>query len=379
MSRVRLILHIGQHKTGSKALQSFLAHHTNALKSREILYPSQDPASLGVWAYAISQYRLFALLRKEAMEICGEWQEASLFWQKQKVYTEPFNSVRSLLEAWVNQALRDGTETLLISAEDLFDMHSAHELDFSAERIGAATHRLARILTELEYDPTVVVYLRRQDHLLGAHYVQYIKGSNQNDLDFATFAKAFKPRLRLNEILNHWASAFGVTRIKVRCYEASALPRGIVPDFFLHVLGFPVPGTWAPPPQHPESINSTPAREFVEFIRILNRRQAGGLTVFRREDVLEAALPDETFHQRTAGISAWLSPRARRSMLQTHAAGNAEIAGRFLPGGAKTLFMEPAPKANEKWQEYPGLSPSRAIEIALRIHEIAINKGSGQI
>ncbi len=35
--------------------------------------------------------------------------------------------------AWVNQTLRDGAETLLISAEDLFDMHSAHELDFSAE------------------------------------------------------------------------------------------------------------------------------------------------------------------------------------------------------------------------------------------------------
>jgi hypothetical protein len=379
VSRLRLILHIGQHKTGSKALQSFLAHHTSALKGRKILYPSQDPASLGVWAYAISQYRLFALLRKEAMEACGELRAASRFWQEQKVYAEPFESVRSLLEASVKQAFRDRAETLLLSAEDLFDMHSAHELDFSMDRIGAATQRLARILTELEYDTTVVVYLRRQDHLLGSHYVQYIKGSNQNDLDFATFAKAFKPRLRLCEILTHWASAFGVTRIKVRRYEPSALPSGIVPDFFLHVLGFPVPEGWAPPPRHPESLNWTPAREFVEFIRILNRRQASGLTVFRREDVLEAALPDETFHQRAVGISAWLSPKARRSILQTHAAGNAEIAGRFLLGSAQTLFMEPVPKANEKWQEYPGLSPSRAIEIALRIHEIAINKGGQNI
>ena len=53
-----------------------------------------------------------------------------------KVYTEPFDSVRSLLDSVgqpVNQALRDGAETLLISAEDLFDMHSAYELEFSAE------------------------------------------------------------------------------------------------------------------------------------------------------------------------------------------------------------------------------------------------------
>ncbi len=372
MSRLRLILHIGQHKTGSKALQSFLAHHASALKGREILYPSKEPAPLGVWAYAISQYRLFALLRKEAMEACGELQAASRFWQEQKVYAEPFDSLCSLLEALLKEAFRDKAETLLLSAEDLFDMHSAHELDFSMDRIGAATDRLARILTELECDTTVVVYLRRQDHLLGAHYVQYIKGSNQNDLDFATFAKAFKPRLRLCEILTHWASAFGVTRIKVRRYESSALPLGIVPDFFQHVLGFPVPEGWAPPPRHPESLNWTPAREFVEFIRILNRRQASGLPVFRREDVLEAALPDETFHQRTAGISAWLSPKARRSMLETHAAANAEIARRFLPESAKGLFLEPVPKGNEKWQEYPGLSPSQAIEIALRIHEISL-------
>jgi hypothetical protein len=29
-------------------------------------------------------------------------------------------------------------------------------------------------------------------------------------------------------------------------------------------------------------------------------------------------------------------------------------------------------RLNEKWQKYPGLSPGRAIEMALRIHENAI-------
>jgi hypothetical protein len=71
------------------------------------------------------------------------------------------------------------------------------------------------------------------DHLLGAHYVQFIKGSNQNDLDFTSFAKAFESRLRLYEIVRHWASAFGGRRIKVCRWETSALPSGIVPDFFL--------------------------------------------------------------------------------------------------------------------------------------------------
>jgi hypothetical protein len=374
MSRLRFILHIGQHKTGSKALQSFLAHHRKRLQDRKILYPYWEPTSPMDWAYAVSHYRFFALLRKEAMEICGELKASRQFWREQQVYAQSFDSVRSLLESFMKQASRTSAETVLLSAEDLFDMHSAHELDFSMDRIRAATDRLARILTELEYDTTVVVYLRRQDHLLGAHYVQYIKGSNRNDLDFTSFAKAFEPRLLLCEIVKHWASAFGVRRIKIGRYETSALPSGIVPDFFLKALGFPMPESWGPPLRHPESVNLTPGRDFVEFMRILNRRESGGLSAFHREDVLEAALAEETSHQPSEGVSAWLSPAARRSMLEAHAEGNTEIARRFLDGAAKTLFTEPFPEGSEDWEEYPGLSPERTIEIALRIHEIVTRK-----
>lgn len=59
-------------------------------------------------------------------------------------------------------------------------------------------------------------------------------------------------------------------------------------------------------------------------------------------------------------------------MLEAHAEGNTEIANRFLPKPAKTLFMEPVPEGSESWEEYPGLSAERAIEISLRVNEIAI-------
>jgi hypothetical protein len=38
--------------------------------------------------------------------------------------------------------------------------------------------------------------------------------------------------------------------------------------------------------------------------------------------------------------------------------------------------MEPVPEGNEEWEECPGLSRERTIEIALRIHEIAISQKS---
>jgi hypothetical protein len=285
MNRIRLFLHIGQHKTGSKALQSFLARHANALRGRDILYPIQGPSSQSVWAYTISHYRFFALLRKESMELRGELPElVRSWWERQEVYSEPFRSVRALFQCYRDQASRERAGTLVLSAEDLFDMHSAHELDFSPDRIAAGTAILARVFDELACDPTIVLYLRRQDHLLGAHYVQYIKGSDWNDLDFGSFAEAFAPRLRFDDILRYWASAFGANRIRVRRYESSALPEGIVPDFFSQVLGFRVPVHWESPPRDPESVNLTPGRDFVEFIRILNRRQRQGLPVFRRQD-----------------------------------------------------------------------------------------------
>src|SRR5580692_4691886 len=55
-------------------------------------------------------------------------------------------------------------------------------------------------------------------------------------------------------------------------------------------------------------------------MRILNRREStgapqpshsprwrGGLSTFHREDILEAAMADETSHQHAKGISAWLA------------------------------------------------------------------------
>jgi hypothetical protein len=122
-------------------------------------------------------------------------------------------------------------------------------------------------------------------------------------------------------------------------------------------------------------VNLTPGRDFVEFMRILNRRESGGLSTFHREDVLEAALEEATSHQRSEGVSAWLSPAARRSMLEAHAEGNTEIARRFLAESARPLFFtEPFPGGSEDWKEYPGLSPERTIEIALRIHGIVTRK-----
>jgi hypothetical protein len=363
-ARAKIIFHIGQHKTGSKALQFFLAHNARSLAQHGILYPVEEQPLHGIRAYAISHYRMFSLLRCEAMAARWRFRASARFRKEQRGFSHPFDSLRSMFESIEAERARTGASIVLLSAEDLFDMHSAHETGFSIGLVRTAAKILAKVAGEFDYDPTVVVYIRRQDHLLGAHYIQYIKGSPVNEIDFESFARIFAPRLRTNAILERWASAFGDAKIHVRPYERAALPVGIVPDFFEGILGFPIPTGWSSPPADSESTNVSPSRDYVEFIRILNRRNVQGFPVPPREDVLEAALRGDA-----KGIAEWMSPKSRRALLEMHAEGNAEIAGRFLRDTGNPLFVEPLPAENGDWREYPGLSTARINSIEQDIRE----------
>jgi len=374
MRRVKasLIIHIGQHKTGSKALQSFLAHNRQTLLEEGILYPVEDNPGHDIQAYSLSQFRLFVLTRREAIGACMGQAAEDHYWRRISLFCRPFETTRSLFEAIEAEHRRGGLTHVVLSAEDLFDMQTAHELEFSPELVKAAACRLAGLASDFAYDPRIVVYLRRQDHLLGAHYGQFIKGSPVHDIDFEEFSRAFAPRLDFRNILAVWTAAFGKDRICVRPYEREALPGGIVPDFFQHVLGRPVPTGCVEPPTDAESVNRSLGRDFVEYIRILNRRNALLLPVFPREVVLEAALHEASSSERPASIAGWLSPAARRDLIAAFSEGNFAIGCDFLQRDDGRLFAEPLPDENENWSPYPGLTPEKATAISLEIHEIIL-------
>ena len=107
--RKKLILHIGQHKTGSKALQSFLAWNAERLRERGVLYPMPPGGDRSVKAYNISHYRLFALLRQEITP-------SSEFWLKNEPYCRPFDSAPQMIE-WVETERKScGAKVVLLSA-----------------------------------------------------------------------------------------------------------------------------------------------------------------------------------------------------------------------------------------------------------------------
>ena len=110
-------------------------------------------------------------------------------------------------------------------------------------------------------------------------------------------------------------------------------------------MKLPDPAGCIEPKPDVESVNRSLGRDFIEYIRILNRRQAASQPVFAREDVLETALRVEPRSEAADGIAAWLSPAARRELLAAYAEGNDAIARDFLGSGRTGCSRKARPTA----------------------------------
>ena len=340
---MQVILHIGQHKTGSKALQSALYANRDHLAARGFAYPVAATGTAPLRPYEMNHHPLFAAVR--AAVDGGEGPAA-------------LASLRALLAGLI-AACPAGTETMILSAEDLFDMHTAHEAAFVPERVAAGARLLARELAAIGCHPRLVCYLRRQDHLLAAHYAQFIKGSGTHELEFGEFEALAADRLDADASLTRWEEAFGREATAVAAYEPEEMPGGIVADFFRRALDLGPPPVTVPFPDDLEAFNVTPSRDHLDYMRLLNGRSRRGRPVLARGQVLEAAFRDRG--RPAVGIAAWLSPAERAALLARYEPGNRRIAARH--GLAGPLFRERPPRDDGSWKPCPPLTLERLVEL----------------
>jgi hypothetical protein len=284
------LLHIGAPKTGSTALQRFLASNREELLTQGYLYPAAALRADGHHELAFLSgggYPEWAVPQSEGLD--------------------------SLIDRLREEIVQhDGP--VILSSENFYLL--------------CAPDRVAQLMRRLGFVPEenlqVLIYIRRQDEAHLSWYNQAVKAQG-----FAgTIADSIADAWNLWDYakrLKRWERAFGTGAISVRVYQESALHGGEIRRDICHVLGL-----------KPERLafsqhraNTKLNRSALEFQRQLNTHRVSTQHKRRFHRELMALCA------RSAGTGLFdesevLDVPQRIALLERYARGNAQVARRYL-------------------------------------------------
>lgn len=221
-SRPRLVLHIGQTKTGSTSLQRFLALNRARLPELGLHYPTAPQTAAGTTA--AKHHHLLVALHP------GHLQRGR---------------AHRVWDGLLAQLERQSAQTHVLS-DELFWHLGEHHPGHRVQALGFLARQLAGV------DVQVLAYLRPQADWLVSWYAQLLRSSGQRvaGMDLPAFEARMRTRgmLDYHRIASDWAEAFGRDRVCLRPWDRAQLHGGDIIDDFLHRLGHNVPASWPRPP-----------------------------------------------------------------------------------------------------------------------------------
>lgn len=305
-------LHIGAPKTGSTALQMFLAANSERLDRSGYTYPSAARRAGG-------HHDLAFLLN-------GGYPE----------WAVPQEKTLGQLTADLRKEIDEGHPTIVLSSENFYLLcEPAAVLDLMGQ-LGFSRESIR-----------VVVYLRRQDEAILSWYNQAVKAQGyQGTLD--EHLAATRDLWDYSRQLQAWADTFGGNRLIVRRYS----PDSDIRRDFIAALGLPEGGFDFPA----ERINTEINRDILEFQRQLNRLP---LTTRQKRHFHKQliALTAATSDLDIFSTAPLLDDEQRQRLLETYAMGNRQVAGDYFGGGE--LFSPVATGARPSSGPAPGLTPEK--------------------
>lgn len=200
VSGKKLILHVGANKTGSSAIQRFLALNASALHSEGFVIPDKDFRV----SESIEGHHTFSFQKLLANSEDG----------------------RKRLEDALDSIVRDRpeTKTILMSAENL--------------AANPAAPSLFEGLAE-DFEVEVVMYIRRQDEFILSSWQQW---QSKVRTDFWAWLVSVVGNLGdWQAHLQNWEKVIPRENIKVRVYERPRLENGDVIEDFHGMLGLSAP------------------------------------------------------------------------------------------------------------------------------------------
>ena len=196
-AKKNLYLHVGMPKSGSTAIQIFIAQNQAALLKNGVIYPRLTNSTPGHHALA-SHYR-----------------KGGISWAEYLSKEEIFSEFRRL------EHEHDDAHSFIISSEAFWASPYKDKLSSDLER----------------YNVRIIVFLRRQDEFLGAQFRQQVKVGNAiGPLD--EFIETWGKAMSFKDKLFQWEEYFGRQNISVIPYNAKAWNKG-AEGKLLEVMGVP--------------------------------------------------------------------------------------------------------------------------------------------
>jgi capsular polysaccharide export protein len=348
----RVILHIGQSKTGTTAIQHFLAANRDGLRRAGILYP--DIRNRGV-ALGATDHNLVA------WALIGKVSRIGV-------------PIREFMADVERELEQDGhLHTVILSAEAF--MGEPHIWEFESVADWRAAN-LAKIecLRQLlsDHDVSVFAYLRRQDYWVNSAFNHIVKTEGligrQIYANIQEFIDNIAPRLDYAAELDIWARHFGRHALIIHPYEKAQLHEGDAVTDFCRRTG--LAGAITNDFRRPSAIEAANLglpRDIFELKRILNRipkSKPEERVLIWAMQTLSASMPSPD--------KQWdflLSSAERNELFKRLGDCNLRLTEYFGIEAGKPFFREPLP-AVDPARDYPGLSIAKAAEVAIRLHRL---------
>ncbi len=339
---MRIILHIGTHKTGTTSIQKFCAWNRLRLRAGGLWYPDYD--LIGKESHYAHHHLVNAVAGLPTSR--GGRTEAAAF----------FAAIR---------AQAGESETVLISAEALW-RHVTPPVALAQNEFSAAGteksywSRRRNFVAQVAdaaglQDVEVVAVLRRQDDCAESMFKERVKGTSFAD-SFESYLERFSHRFRYFDQLSVWAEVF--PKVEALVYDELAGGGDLVRAFF-RALHVPLEDELAPVAK----LNVSMSNDLVAYKRELNRSGLGEDELYR----IAEAMQDGDFArglELDQGSTLWPDAARRQSFMDGFAAQNAQALQRFCSSHRTLLF---APSTEDVRPFYSGLDPTTAQVIRDRL------------
>lgn len=300
----KAIIHIGGHKTGTTAIQSFCVLNWSLLLDKDVLYPLELITDINTSGLQAHHGLVNFLLDNQP------------FWKSKDLKPQSISDIGEYLKSLP----RD--KNIILSSENLTWLNEKAVDDLKIFLEG--------------YEVYMVLYVRRQDNALQALYQTAVIADGESR-QFGEFEKSTRPAFEYYKIAKCWQQALGDTNIIIRVYEKEQLAQGdSIVDFF-HVLAEILQikidiRSWR------YSTGNVTNRGMPEHIIALIRYHNS----LNTSDKIVPSIKKfaSLIYSHSHGSYEIASPSQRNTLLESFAQSNQQLASEFLRRKNKLLFNE---------------------------------------